>query len=59
MRIRDEIVLLSNGVKSAFTRAEPNSVMVIDSVPDAFAAWNKGRRSTVSGSGGGAGARAG
>ena len=50
MRIKDAIVLLSNGVKSAFTKAEPSSILVKDPVPDAFAARNRGCKSTLSGS---------
>jgi hypothetical protein len=50
MRIRDVIVLPSKGVKSAFTRAEPSSVVVNDPVLDEFAARNRGCKSTVSGS---------
>jgi len=52
MRISDVIVRLSKGVKSAFTNAEPSSGVERDPVPEAFAARNKGTRSTESGSGG-------
>lgn len=58
MRISDVIVRLSKGVKSAFTSAEPNSVVVSDPVPEALAARNRGTKSTESGSGG-AGVRGG
>lgn len=50
MRISDVIVLPSKGVKSAFTKADPSSVVVRDPVPDAFAARKRGCRSTLSGS---------
>ncbi len=54
----DLIVMLSKGVKSAFTNAEPNSCVVSAPVRDALAAWNSGYKSAESASGG-AGVRGG
>jgi len=50
IRIKEVIVRLSKGVKSALTRAEPSSVVVREPLPDALAARNRGCKSTVSGS---------
>ena len=53
MRIKDLIVCGSNGVKSAFTKADPSSIAVKDPVPETFAALNTGYKSAESASGGG------
>lgn len=53
MRISDLMVRGSKGVKSALTRAEPNSVMVKEPVPETFAVLKRGYKSSESASGGG------
>lgn len=53
MRISDLMVRGSKGVKSAFTRAEPSSVMVREPVPETFAVRKRGYKSAESASGGG------
>ena len=53
IRISDLMVRGSKGVKSAFTNAEPSSVIVREPVPETFAVLKRGYRSAESASGGG------